>query len=691
LLLLVAAPAFAREVRGRVSHTEEGGEAVRKQANGQYVLRANVVTESGEVMTVNVQEGFTKVFEGSRLTATSAVRANARIRAVLEDDCKLESDLCIASQVDIEQVAGLTRIEAVKERAAIADAELDKGMEGADPGMKALGGGHRGDARDAADELATRDASCAEGMVPWMKDAQRVIDQDGKPACRVKRQFIKGELTNLGSDKLVLADSRFGLRMGYARLDNSSYLAIAPEIDLHFGDDVALGLGLPLNVRAYADGFWDTGKIKFRPHDYAKAEDFARILRFLTVGKKEDQLYLNLSQLFAASIGHGAIVRRYSANIATPQEPFGYNKRVGAQFDAYWRFGGFEAFTGDIVHPQNFLAGLAFVKPLGWLTGPLRDTLGWTSLGISTALDANAPYTLRRIPGGYPAVGDSDVCPDPTAAYCEPDQEIAQETRRAQVVGVDLETKILKTEDADLKPYLDYSRLLDISNPTGVGAKTSGGGGLTLGMLGRFNKGDVKVHAFRLVVEGRYFDGNYLPGYFDTFYEVQKFQYITGKASTAYEPKLRTIFGRDNAHKRAGYYLEAAYQYNDGLALMAAYEDSFHVAGPADICNYQGCLKAVGSRNLTLHIEYPAYSWLQFFASYYRRSYEGAVFNTSQPLGDNTLIYGAVRLHALWIFFLNARVFRTWQADPALGEMKNLWGGDVDLEIGYEFDRSKRK
>ena len=47
-------------------------------------------------------------------------------------------------------------------------------------------------------------------------------------------------------------------------------------------------------------------------------------------------------------------------------------------------------------------------------------------------------------------------------------------------------------------------------------------------------------------------------------------------------------------------------------------------------------------------------------------------------------------LHVLWIFFLNARVFRSWQADPVLGEMKNLWGGDFDLEIGWEFDRSTR-
>ena len=198
-------------------------------------------------------------------------------------------------------------------------------------------------------------------------------------------------------------------------------------------------------------------------------------------------------------------------------------------------------------------------------------------------------------------------------------------TRRAQVVGVDVETKVVKTENADVKPYVDYSRLLGISNPVGVGARADGGGGFTAGVLGRFNAGEVKVHAFRLVAEARLFDGNYLPGYFDTFYEVQKYQFITGAANTAYDPKLPTVLNRDPSHKRAGFYVEGAYQYNGGLAMMAAYEDSFHVAGPDSICfGCTGLSQYVGSRNLTLHIEYPAYSWLQFFASYYRRSFDGA-------------------------------------------------------------------
>ena len=678
--LLAAAPAFAREVRGRVSHTEEGSEEARKLAGGASVLRMNVVGDGGQVVTLNAQEGITRVFSGTQPSRLDQVRAEARIKATVDDDCKLESGLCVASQIDVEQASGLTRVEAVKEPAAIADAELDKGPAAS---LAAIGGYAASGGRDGPEE---RDATCPEGMVPWIKDNQRVVDENGQPACRVKREFIKGELTNLGSDKLVVADSRFGLGIGYARLDNSSYLHLNPEVDLHFGDRIALGLGVPLNVRAYADGFVDTGNVRLREHDYDNPSDFAKIIRFFTVGRKEDQFYLNVSQLFAATIGHGALVRRYSGNIDQNIT------RVGAEVDAYGKYGGFEAYVGDVVQPQHFFSGLVFLKPLGWLTGDTGDTLGGTSIGVSMAMDLKAPYTLSRQPNGYPAVGSDDVCPQTGIEYCQSGEPMVAETRPARLVGVDLETKIVKTENVDLKPYADYSRLLDISNPTGVGARADGGGGFTLGMLGRFNTGDVKLHAFRVVGELRYFDGNFLPGYFDTFYEVQKFQFIRGDADPAYEPKLRTVLDRDPAHKRAGFYLEGAYQYNGGLALMAAYEDSYHVAGPADICS--NCApeeKQVGARNLTLHIEYPAYSWLQFFASYYHRSYDGAPVNSDKPLGDNTLVYAAARVHMLWIFFLNARVFRSWQADPVLGLMKNQWGGGLELEIGYEFDRSKRR
>ena len=96
LLLVIGAPTFAREVRGRVSHTEEGSEEARKLSAGAYVLRMNVVTESGAVVTLNAQEGITLVFESSQPARLAQVRAQARIKAAVDDDCKLESELCVA-------------------------------------------------------------------------------------------------------------------------------------------------------------------------------------------------------------------------------------------------------------------------------------------------------------------------------------------------------------------------------------------------------------------------------------------------------------------------------------------------------------------------------------------------------------------------------------------------------------------
>jgi hypothetical protein len=573
-----------------------------------------------------------------------------------------------------------------------AGAQADGSLLGAQgapaPATEAFGQNGRPSGREAAElqlEAPPGDA-CPEGFAPVLQEGQPLPGLDGRPACKQKRPFIKGELTNLGATKLKLKDSRFGIRLGYARLDGSSYLSVTPEADLAFGR-LSFGLGVPLNLRAYANGFLDGGGLHLRTNDYSSPSSYARILRFLTYGAKEDNLYLNVSQLFAATIGHGAIVRRYSGNIDQNIT------RVGAQLDAYGRYGGFEAFIGDIVDPTHFMSGVLFVKPLGFLSGPLLATLGQTSLGLSAAADLEAPFTLRRgpvssdpsIPSGFPQVGDDG---EPVVAV----------QRQAKVVGGDLETKVLKTEQSDVKLFADYSRMLGIQDE--AGKELPSGGGFTLGALGRFNAGEVKPHAFRAIVEGRYFDGNYIPGYFDTFYEVQKYQYITGRADTSYDTKLKAFLTRDPAQKRLGFYAEFGWQYNQGLAVMLAYEDSFQVQGPTCVgagvtpgpgqksCSYD---PGVGTRNLTLHIEYPVYSWLQFFASFYRRSFGGAPIDWSHPLGDNTLVYSAARLHLLPILFLNLRYYRSWQADPVLGEMKNVPGFEADLEFGYEFDRSAKK
>src|SRR5260370_725648 len=129
LPVLGAAPAFSREVGGRISHTEDADETVRKAAGGAYALRANLVTEGGEVLAINVVEGQTKVFMGPQPSAATEVRAGAHVRAVIDDACRTDAGACTASEVTLEQASGISRIEAVKERAGEAHAELDQGKD----------------------------------------------------------------------------------------------------------------------------------------------------------------------------------------------------------------------------------------------------------------------------------------------------------------------------------------------------------------------------------------------------------------------------------------------------------------------------------------------------------------------------------------------------------------------------------
>ena len=53
------------------------------------------------------------------------------------------------------------------------------------------------------------------------------------------------------------------------------------------------------------------------------------------------------------------------------------------------------------------------------------------------------------------------------------------------MAGMDIETKVVKTAKVDIKPYVDYSRLL--ASATINGKNANGGGGFTAGVLGRFN------------------------------------------------------------------------------------------------------------------------------------------------------------------------------------------------------------
>ena len=462
-------------------------------------------------------------------------------------------------------------------------------------------------------------------------------------------EFVKGEFAHAGVIRLVPQRSFLGVRVGALYQDEKVYLALAPKADLMFLQGrLRLGLEVPLNLELYSlqaaadagetgGGFDHAGRL--REGDYDEARDYVKFLRYLTYGKKEDSLFVNVGQLYAATLGHGQVMRRYAGNVDINQT------RVGLEVDAYGDYGGFEFFLADVTR-GNLFGALAFVKPLSFFSDhELSKSL---SVGVSWATDQKAPYRLQRAaPIGTSTLGAVLTTDD--SALTPP----LADTRALNIFGVDAELKVLRIASVDLKTYVDFSKM------------SGGGSGITVGVLGRFNfrAGDT-VHLLRTRLELRTYEANFLPSYFDTLYEFQKYQFTPDldSLSADYPTKLAYIRARTGP-RRYGVYAEATYALPGWLVLAAVFETES-----------QG-----QDQHLMLHAEIP-WKYLQIFATYHQR-------NLSRPftLEQNDLLYAGARLKLLPILFINGRMQKAFAWDTAAFDDLGAYGEQLSFQVDAEF------
>lgn len=471
-----------------------------------------------------------------------------------------------------------------------------------------------------------------------------------------KPEFVKGELSvYLGSDRLTVKNTRIGVSAGVDRFLQSYYVLIEPLVDLRFLDgQLGIGVGVPLRLEVVnfetnpmsGAPFLFSRAGRLRVEDYDSFHDFGRILKYVTYGRKEDNLYISAGQRYASSIGHGAITRRYSPNIDVDYP------RASAQVDAYNDYGGFELMTNDLL-AWNQLAGIAFIKPLSFFK-PENLIAKTLSIGVSGGLDWQAPYELV-VMSGERQVRDG---------------RLLATQRTAGLVGFDIEAKVVKTENIDIKPYVDYSFLV------------GGDGGFTAGVLGRFNVGKKIVNAFRIVAEARFLGDRYIPSYFDTFYEVDRFIYRdvrTDPDVANFMPKHRYAL-EHGLGQRAGYYFEASWGIRNAIGVTLALEGTSN--SPA--------------KNFVAHLEVPVLSFVQVFGSYYLRGVEtfaelGALDKQGNLglFGSKAIAFAGARLRVLPFLFINGRLYKTFRVNQELQRYDNQFGFVVDLEIGYEFRKSE--
>ncbi len=453
--------------------------------------------------------------------------------------------------------------------------------------------------------------------------------------------MVKGELSMLGVVEFLNDINFIGAGVGYFNLDSVHYISVTPMLDLSLLDKrLHLNFGAPLNITLFdpnAGGFAVPGNRRIRRQDWDEWQDWFKIIRRVQWGRKEDRFFARLGRVGATSIGHGGLMRRYNNNMLAN------STRVGLEVDVNTDYGGAEAFLSDITLQSRVLSGLAFVKPLGWMSHYAPRSL---SLGFVYAADLGAPSALRRDQEG---VVITDRGGNPTFD-------------RTQVHGLggSVEVKPVRIGDmVDIKTYVEFNGLLGAGN------------GVSIGVLGRFNLG--KVIGLRARAEYRNISNGFIPSYFDNFYEIQKLQVVTFNPSTFAPTKLDFLRSlRYPGGRASNGYFELTFSVIDKLALSVAYE------GGGDPL----------LQNFLLHAEFTWFTWLRFFATYHKRNFSSfaELFSFSQ----NDLLYAQMRLAVLPFLFINGRVLKTFVWDPAvdfgLGGLRNVLDYRADIELGWQWE-----
>ncbi|MBT6435477.1 MAG: hypothetical protein HOK28_20445 [Deltaproteobacteria bacterium] len=461
----------------------------------------------------------------------------------------------------------------------------------------------------------------------------------------------------------------------FKSIDGAMYLQINPRFDFRTGP-FGFGIQVPLNLRVHP---WDDeGKKKYgkqlvRGEDWDEVGDYLKLLRYIQYGEKRDFIYARLGEL-SGKLGHGTIVRGYSNTIDINTH------RVGFAFDLNTDLGGFESMFSDLVSimgggiDSQLIAARGFVKPVGFWAP--ESALNIFSLGLSVATDLNAPFSVD-------ADGDEEVDVDAEG-------EIAvAETKGVTIIGLDIEAEVLNNDIIEMIPYIDLNFV------------SGAGYGLHIGLDTKFKLPIGIDFQIPILLEYRHFASNYIPMYFDTFYEIERFSL----AGQSVMPKGRYLLSEDSPLNDGeginGVYGELGFDFMGLVTVAGKYEhysktDAEKAAEEAGLAAAEADpgteFTPIGKGTFTLLLLVPALDVLQFEAYYRRTNITGA--DDIFKFDDRSMAVAQAKYQMYPFVYLVAQASRRWVFEEATVRADGTreaagyqatddWG--VGVEFAYQF------
>jgi len=262
-----------------------------------------------------------------------------------------------------------------------------------------------------------------------------------------------------------------------------------PCYAVHFRPEIGFanfGVGLDLNLEFTSEG-------NLRKENFNEFSDYLSIIRYVRYGYKKDNVYVRLGALDYATLGHGSIMYMYN------NSPTYDVRKIGLEFDLDFDVFGFESVYGRF--GESGVAGLrGYVRPLK-LGGSEIPIINNLEVGATFATDFNKYATVLN--GTYD--------------HSTNQFNISKDNGAMKIIGFDIGLPIGLSNFVTLTPYFDFAKIVDF------GSGTSAGLMLDLNGLG--------LVSVRAKLERRWNGENYLPSYFNSMYEIQRFSLDTSSGT----------------------------------------------------------------------------------------------------------------------------------------------------------------
>jgi len=362
------------------------------------------------------------------------------------------------------------------------------------------------------------------------------------------------------SEKLLLkSEAAAGLTLSSE--DDDTFLTLFLKGTYH-DEIMGVSMEIPLKI-VLADSRDEIGTtfLNVPESEWDEGRDYLKILNYFSLGKRSDKYYLNVSSLENFYLGRGTILAGFSSDLIHNRTVKGVNAHIFSDY------AGGELFASDVYDP-SLLGARFYVKPFAYVAK--ESYANNLEVGFSVVSDRTMPdYRIEEDDAGRKTVKTTD----------------------GTIFGGDISFELFNSMYYTATVYIEVNRM------------NFGGGGWHFGLQNRF---DIPAPVdFRIEnrLEFKYYENNYSPTYFGTFYPVDK-EYYRGNLT------------------KLGYYSSSKIE--NGRMVKGAYGD--FVFNVIDTIAFGGSLDIDTTpdekreRRLNMFIHFPASKNFSLYMNYLKKS-----------------------------------------------------------------------